>query len=211
MTTIKDVEVHAQAEITPILKQLQLLPDGYVCSIRLRSKARKKKQSASLDKNWHPETDSIEITFERAPERATPVNNVTAKLPEFAAPPAAFASPEVDLVKALDRAESRPGYKFVSLKWFRDTALKSEGFAWAVDDATRKSVLGDAIDNKLVLTSSVPNPGSPYPTTAIRLNRLMPQVRRIFGVEDGDVGMSNFKPLPIRGESLSSTVLRDRR
>jgi hypothetical protein len=38
-----------------------------------------------------------------------------------------------NLVRALDRAEGRPGYEFVALKWFRDTALVHEGLSWAAD------------------------------------------------------------------------------
>ena len=81
-----------------------------------------------------------------------------------------------DLVRALDRAESRPGYGFVSLKWFRDGVLTA--FDWAQPDATRQNVLREAIEKRLVLTSKAPNPKSPeFPVTAIRLNRLLPEIR----------------------------------
>lgn len=209
MKTIKDVEEQVRAELSPLLEQFELLPPGYVCSVRLHGESRKKRQSALLEKNWHPDTDSIEISFERAAR--SPQDR-----PRQAAPPspppnatAAVSGALADLLRALDRAESRPGYSFVALKWFRDTALLSEGFAWSSSDSVRKSLLTEAIDNKLVLTSQVVNPKSPYPTTAIRLNRLMPQVQAILGVEEQN--LPGFSPLPIRGENLSATVLRDRR
>jgi hypothetical protein len=210
MKTIKDVEEQFQTEICAALKKLDLLPEGYQYSVRLHGESRKKKQTALLEKNWHPDTDSVNITFERTPESA----HVESRKAE-AAPPAAVAIatapslPLDDLVRALDRAESRPGYKFVALKWFRDTALPSEGLSWASNDTARRAVLAEAIDNKLVLTNSVPNPNSPYPTTAVRLNRLMPQVRTILGIESRNV--PDFVPVPIRGENLSATVARDRR
>jgi len=118
--------------------------------------------------------------------------------------------PLSDLIRALDRAESRPGYEFVALKWFRDTVLPAEGFPWASDHSARQTVLRDAIDKRLILTSKMPNPRSPqFPVTAIRLNRLVPEITGILGSPEGAV--SDFEPVPIRGESLSATVLRDRR
>ena len=89
-------------------------------------------------------------------------------------------------------------------------ALLSEGFSWAGTDSARKSVLSDAINRRLVLTNPVPNPKSPqFPVTAIRLNRLMPEVKTILG--NGGETMPDFHPVQIRGENLSATILRDRR
>lgn len=115
-----------------------------------------------------------------------------------------------DLLRALDRAEGRPGYEFVSLKWFRDAALVREGFSWAADEFTRHDVLREAIDRRWILTSKVANPRPPhFPVTAIRVNRQMPEVNAALGNRTGN--SPAFRPIPIRGESLSATVLRDRR
>jgi hypothetical protein len=57
--------------------------------------------------------------------------------------------------------------------------------------------------------SKVPNPKSPqFPVTAIRLNRLLPEIQAILGEQVAD---SDFRPVDIRGEQLSATVLRERR
>ncbi len=215
MKTINDIEARLEGEVSGPLKQVGLLPEGYRCRVRIRGKKRDKKRTASFEKNWSPDTDSIAIKFERnteqpsqAPElraqpaRTVPSNQVVASRP-------VTADPVSDLIRALDRAESRPGYTFVALKWFRDTALLSEGFPWAsTESATR--VLRDAIVQRLVLTSKVPNPRSPqFPVTAIRLNRLMPQVKAALGGPED--GLSDFQPVSIRGGDLSATVLRDRR
>src|SRR6266487_4523775 len=128
---------------------------------------------------------------------------------DAAQPGPVATDPLSDLVRELDRVESRPGYAFVALKWFRDTVLP-ERFPWARDHSARQTVLRDAIDKRLILTSKMPNPRSPqFPVTAIRLNRLVPEVRGILGSPEGAV--SDFEPVPIRGENLSATVLRDRR
>jgi hypothetical protein len=214
MRTIKEVEAQMEEKVSEALKELDVLPNGYSCRIRIRGESRKKKQSASFEKSWSPDKDSIQITFEAKSEQlqasSQPIGGVPAAAPVNPAPKSVSAtSPVSDLIKALDRAESRPGYSFVSLKWFRDVALPPAGFAWASADSI-KDVLGEAIEQRLILTSKVPNPRSPqFPVTAIRLNRLMPKVQDILGTRDE--GLRDFQPVPIRGEDLSMTVLNERR
>lgn len=211
MTTIADVQEQLQHKLQEPLKELKLLTHGFSAHVRLYAKSRKKKRTISFDGNWHPETDTIEIRFE--PEKEQPVKPKLRQAERLVNP---SLSPNIspkaitDLIHALDHAESRPGFNFVALKWFRDTVLASGGFAWANTETSRKSILSDAIERRLVLTSTVPNPKSPqFPVTAIRLNRLMPEVIAALGAREG--GLPEFRPVPIRGESLSSTVLRDRR
>jgi hypothetical protein len=218
---MKIQEVEHQLEQDPkvreILRELGFLRDGYTFSVRLQGESRHKRRTSVFEKYWEPETDSICIRFEPLPQESKVVPkpvaaSATAALSEPVAKKsaAATAGPISDLVQALDRAESRPGYSFVALKWFRDTALLSEGFSWAATDSVRKNVLSDAINRRLVLTNPVPNPKSPqFPVTAIRLNRLMPDVKAILGIRDDNV--PSFHPVQIRGENLSATILRDRR
>lgn len=214
MSTNKEVEAQVENKVSEVLRELHVLPNSYSCRARIRGGSRKKRQSAAFEKSWSPDRDSIEITFGPNLEQAHASSHPTAN-----ARPAADSNPGPksgsvtdlvsDLIKALDRAESQPGFDFVSLKWFRNAALPSEGLAWASADSIRE-VLRDAIDKRLILTSKVPNPKSPqFPVTAIRLNRLMPEVKAILGTRDE--GLPDFQPVPIRGESLSATVLRERR
>ncbi|HEV2418000.1 MAG TPA: hypothetical protein VGX94_09355 [Terriglobia bacterium] len=239
MKTIEDIEKQLEKKVFGALKELDLLPAGYQPEVRLHGKSKDKKRTASFEKNWHPDTDCINIRFQGTPEqprvdthpeeRGTEIRRYPREGPEQGVPAdptspgAATASPNdsatpgpfvtdrlCDLIRALDRAESRPGYEFVALKWFRDTALPAEGFSWASDASTKQAILRDAIDRRLILTSRMPNPRSPqFPVTAIRLNRLMPGVKATLG--GADDGASGFQPVPIRGENLSVTVLRDRR
>jgi hypothetical protein len=213
LRTIRDVEVQVEEKVRGPLRELGILPEGHQCSVRLHGETRDKRRTASFENNWSPDTDSIHITFERTSEQPQAgrqplaLGSATA-LPSRAVPPS--DDPLSDLIRALDRTESRPGYDFVALKWFRDTALPSEGFSWATTDSARQNILRDAIDRRLILTSKVPNPKSPqFPVTAIRLNRLMPEVSAILGRPHD--GVPDFQPVSIRGEKLSSTVLRDRR
>jgi hypothetical protein len=238
--TIKDIEGRAEKseKLYEALKELGLLPDGYRPSVRLHGKSRDKRRTASFDKNWSPESDSISIGFRPATGPLEPDTESAGRSREIhdsreartpgaaterveRTPATASAghatqsgshpmSPLSDLIRALHHAESRPGYEFVALKWFRDSALPAEGFPWAIDDSARQIILRDAIDKRLILTSKMPNPRSPqFPVTAIRLNRLMSEVKAILGNPDDNV--SDFQPVSIRGESLSQTVLRDRR
>jgi len=109
----------------------------------------------------------------------------------------------------LNLAEHRPGFDFVSLKWFRDAALPAGGYEWAKSDSTRHQVLSDAIARRLILTNKVPNPKDPsFPVTAIRVNRQMPEVMKIIG--EAWYADSDFHPVEIRGEPLSATIIRER-
>jgi hypothetical protein len=117
-------------------------------------------------------------------------------------------SPLEDLIRSLDRAESKPGYNFVALKWFRDVVLP--GVRPDMSAEERNLVLRDAIEKRLVLTSKVSNPKSPeFPVTALRLNRSLPETQAILGIPD--TALSEFQPVAIRGEALSTTILRERR
>jgi hypothetical protein len=216
MKTIEQVQSQLEQKLYQALRELDLLPEGFRHCVRFHGKTRDKRRTADFEKNWSPETDSIHIRFEAAQAISEHLPEPLAK--PIVAPPAnsptqgnlTAADPLSDLIRALDHAESRPGYDFVSLKWFRDAALPSAGLSWATSDATRQNVLRSAIDKRLILTSKVPNPKSPqFPVTAIRLNRLMPEVKSILGSRDDSV--PDFHPVEIRGENLSATVLRERR
>jgi len=208
MTTNADVELELTREIFEVLRKLKILSDEYQCEVHLHRGNRKKRRDAEFATNWEPDTDSIRIAF-------SPMEV------ELEIATAAAASPKAtnlmtaenrlaDLVRALDRAEGRPGYEFVSLKWFRDTALVHEGHSWASDEFARHDLLREAIDRRWILTSKVANPRPPnFPVTAIRLNRQMPEVNAALGTRTGSSPV--FRPVTIRGESLSETVLRDRR
>ena len=216
--TIEEVESRLEQGLanlrSPEHKDLEpLVPKGFRVRVSLVDKrGRKKRKNASAD-NWSPESGEVWITFE--PE----IQSTTAEHDKKPDPSggqsketksAAKSDPLADLVRSLDHAEARPGYDFVALKWFRDVVLPAEGFDWTQSETTRQSVLRDAIEKRLVLTSKVPNPKSPqFPVTAIRLNRLLPEIQVMLGT--GSVPTSEFEPVEIRGESLSATVLRERR
>lgn len=211
MKTYKDIEKQVAEEIYAPLRKLGLLPEGYRCTVKLQGKKNRKRRTASFSKkNWSPDTNSIYISFKpisEEPEAET--QGVKENTPAQRFPRLPDTSPISDLVRALDQAESRPGYKFVALKWFRDVAVPSAGFSWTSEESIRQ-ILADAIDRRLILISKVPNPKSPqFPVTAIRLNRLMPEVAAILGIQETSV--RDFQPVAIRGESLSATVLSDRR
>lgn len=209
MTTNSNVELELAQQIPELLRKLEILPTGYQCEVQFQRRNRKKRRDAEFEGNWHPDTDSIRISFSRIEEEIEPLTSTV----EASLSPANSACAEErlsDLARALDRAEGRPGYEFISLKWFRDTALVRERFSWALDEVARHDVLREAIDRRWLLTSKVANPRPPhFPVTAIRLNRQMPEVNAALGTRTG--GPPAFHPITLRGEALSATVLRDRR
>jgi hypothetical protein len=202
-------------EYKPLETLLQpLIPKGYRVHVSLVDKknGRKKRKNASAD-NWSPDLGEVRVNFE--PDATNPDISVAAQESELSAESPARSSDTVasdsisDLVHALERVESRPGYQFVALKWFRDVALAGESFGWVQSDSARQGILREAIERRLILMSKVPNPKSPqFPVTAIRLNRLLPEIQAILGEQVAD---SDFRPVDIRGEQLSATVLRERR
>lgn len=209
MATNADIELELRQKVPEFLRQLGILPHGYQCEVHLHRGNRKKRRDAEFEGNWDPDTDSVRISFSPQEEEI----ETTAGKAASSSQPTNSKSAEVqfsDLLRALDRAERRPGYEFVSLKWFRDTALAHEGFAWAADELARHNVLREAIDKRWILTSKVQNPRPPhFPVTAIRLNRQMPEVNAALGTPAS--GPPALGPVRIRGEPLSATVLHDRR
>jgi hypothetical protein len=211
--TIEEVESRLEQGLaklrSPEYKSLEtllrpLVPKGYRVHVSLVDKknGRKKRKNASAD-NWSPDLGEVRVHFE-----ADGTNPESAVSPTRAGD-ATASDPILDLVRALDRVEARPGYQFVALKWFRDVALAGESFAWAQSVSARQDVLREAIERRLILISKIPNPKSPqFPVTAIRLNRLLPETQAILG---GAVADSDFRPVEIRGEKLSATVLHERR
>jgi len=207
MKTNAEIEQELARHLSTLLRGLGVLSNGYQPEVHLHRGNRKKRQDAEFEDNWDPDTDSVRISF-------SPVEEDAESIAEAASGSTANAGGTdarlADLLRVLDRAENRPGYEFVSLKWFRDTALTQEGLPWAADPLAREETLREAIDKRWLLTSKVANPRPPhYPVTAIRLNRRAPDVIGILGVLGG--GTRSFRPMPIRGESLSATILRDRR
>ncbi len=211
MPSNADIEFRITPGITDLLRKEGMLPDDYECEVHLHRGGRKKRRNAAFEQNWDPDTDYLRIEFlpaEQKPEGSRPSSATDLSGDLANAGPA--ANPLWDLLRALDRAEGRPGYEFVSLKWFRDTALTFEGFDWAGSENARHDMLREAIERRWILTSKVANPRSPrFPTTAIRLNRQMPEVSAALGRHPGS--LPALRPVTIRGESLSATVMRDRR
>jgi hypothetical protein len=147
--------------------------------------------------------------------RSSPVNgNVE---PTSSTSPNANESRETEdriqqLVVTLASAERDQRWfkSFVALTTFRDKYLPSQGYEWAQAPGERQSLLAHAIERGLIHTSRVANPKSPeHPVTAIRLNRTDPAVQ--CALKSANVQPSPFAPVPIRGEPLSDTVIRERR
>ena len=110
-----------------------------------------------------------------------------------------------ELLEALSEVER--SRDFVGLKWFRDQYLRGRGFDWASEPRSSGSLLRRATEQRLILTSQVPNPNNPlHPVTAIRINRRHPR----FQTETARRG-SAFTPISIRGGAIADTVLGDRR
>jgi hypothetical protein len=219
---IEEVEAKLQCALSSQLHSLlsPLVPDGYEPHFHFYDKSGKKKRKDAAAENWSPASGQIQIWFYPAEESRAPETGENGP----AVPPSGPlqhvacagtgpgpADPTSDLIRVLSLAERRPGFEFVSLKWFRDSALPAGGYQWAKSDQNRQDVLRDAIAKRLILTSKVANPKDPqFPVTAIRVNRSIPEVQKILGAAT-DLEDSDFHPVEIRGEPLSETIIRERR
>jgi hypothetical protein len=159
-----------------------LAPPGYQAIVELCGEnGRSKRRNASAE-TWSPKEDEVRIYFERNDEAGAPRQVRAPRASAEAAydpedddqPSMVPADLEVrvkELCAALAEAE-RGGHAFIALKWFRDSFLPRKTFRWNQHPESRQSVLAEAIQRGVVLTSKIANPKTPaYPTTTIRLNR----------------------------------------
>ena len=195
------------------------IPAGYRPQVKLKDAHGRKKRSDASAENWSPETDQIVIQFEpsSSEELASDHNPEPLPSPHPAVP---YAKPahggvwvhpgEEEVLRALDRAESKPGWTFVPLKKFRDEILPLEECPSLRTDVEREHMLRSAIEKRLIVVGKVANPKAPqFPVTTVRVNRLLPEVIAALGT--GTAPGLDFRPIEIAGEPLSATVLRERR
>jgi hypothetical protein len=203
----------AQKLVNPlrnILTELRFtVPGQYKLRVSLLDSNGRKKRSSASAENWSPASGRIEIRFEPVLEE----QKVAAPgAPDSTDRKSGPESLEARLLRALDHAESTPGWSFVALKKFRDEILSSEPFApgeFQPTDVHWQEAIRSAIEKRLILTAKVQNPKSPqFPVTSIRLNRMMPEVQEVLGLPKRNL---DFHPLHIKGEPLSATILRERR
>lgn len=191
-----------------------LAPPGYQAIVELCTESgRSKRRNANADA-WSPEEDEIRIYFERvgsdeSAPRASRSSARAAAEPMFdderessdPVVPADLDARVKELCGALAEAE-RGGHAFIALKWFRDSFLPRKSFRWNQNPESRQTVLAEAIQRGVVLTSKIANPKTPaYPTTTIRLNRAEA------GIPEE---AQRFHPIAIHGENLVEAIEEER-
>src|SRR6516164_6623855 len=190
-----------------------LAPPGYQAIVELCSEnGRSKRRNANAD-DWSPEEDKVRIYFERVDDgepaprpvrNSRPVHEHRADVEDNAQEtlvPADLDARVKELSAALAEAE-RGGHAFIALKWFRDSFLPRKAFRWNQNPESRQSVLAEAIQRGVVLTSKIANPKTPaYPTTTIRLNRAEA------GIPEE---AQRFHPVSIQGEPLAAIIEEER-
>jgi len=192
-----------------------LCPPGYQAIVELCSENGRSKRRTALADNWSPEEDEIRIYFERTEDAMVaprPVRSIAKVASAQAASgeeddsqlsllPADMDARIHELCLALAEAE-RGGHAFIALKWFRDSFLPRKTYRWNQNPETRQTILAEAIQRGVVMTSKIANPKTPaYPTTTIRLNRAEA------GIADD---AQRFHPVPLQGEPIADTVEADR-
>jgi hypothetical protein len=198
-----------------LARALQFLaPPGYQAIVELCGEnGRSKRRNASAD-TWSPEDDEVRIYFERSDDgdvAPRPIRAPRAVVShsydddyddsQEAVIPADLDVRVKELCAALAEAE-RGGHAFIALKWFRDSFLPRKAFRWNQHPESRQSVLAEAIQRGVVITSKIANPKTPaYPTTTIRLNRAEA------GIPEE---AQRFHPVAVHGESIAEAIEEER-
>jgi len=190
-----------------------LAPAGYSAIVELCGENGRSKRRNSTADAWSPEEDELRIYFERS-DGSEPAPR-PARAPRIMAEPAieedddsqeSLLPADLDarvkeLCSALAEAE-RGGHAFIALKWFRDSFLPRKSYRWNQHPESRQTVLAEAIQRGVVLTSKIANPKTPaYPTTTIRLNRAEA------GIPEE---AQRFHPVAVQGEPVAVTMEEDR-
>jgi hypothetical protein len=191
-----------------------LAPPGYQAIVELCSEnGRSKRRNASAEA-WSPEEDEVRIYFERIGD-SEPAPRPTRTAPRAVADsvfdeeedgqealiPADLDARVKELCAALAEAE-RGGHAFIALKWFRDSFLPRKAFRWNQHPESRQTVLAEAIQRGVVITSKIANPKTPaYPTTTIRLNRAEA------GIPEE---AQRFHPVAMHGDSIAEAIEEER-
>jgi hypothetical protein len=189
-----------------------LAPPGYQAIVELCSESGRSKRRNASAESWSPEEDEIRIYFERADGEEAPARPARTSVPahevqyeddegEDVFTPVDMDARVKELCGALAEAE-RGGHAFIALKWFRDSFLPRKSFRWNQSPELRQSVLAEAIQRGVVLTSKIANPKTPaYPTTTIRLNRAEA------GIPEE---AHRFHPVAVQGEALTAVLEEER-
>jgi hypothetical protein len=187
-----------------------LAPPGYQAIVELCSENGRSKRRNAMADTWSPEEDEVRIYFERVSEGDAPARVRAQRAPmpreeeedlDEPVMPADMDARVKELCSALAEAE-RGGHAFIALKWFRDSFLPRKAYRWNQHPESRQSVLAEAIQRGVVLTSKIANPKTPaYPTTTIRLNRAEAGIAE---------ETQRFHPVSVQGESLALAIDEDR-
>ena len=153
------------------------LPENYQVRVSMLGANGRKKKGNAAATNWSPESGRIEIRFESAPQEdkrlspkvsAISANTAPAQPHRLSASVSAvdsYVQPAVaELLRALDRAESKPGWNFVPLKKFRDEILPLEPRELCPSlrtDVEQRHILEAAIEKRLVIVGKVQNIKAP--------------------------------------------------
>jgi hypothetical protein len=188
-----------------------LTPEGFVPVVQLEEEGRKKRNNAAAS-NWNPESGEIVIYFERIADSTQAASEVgttqsgtevISSIQANDAPSNNYVSAEEvrQCCEALAEAE-KAGKLFVALSLFRDTVLPKCAFVWTRSPQSRRRVLDHAIATRAIVTGKAHNPKAPdRPTTTVNVNRNSEMSRTL---------PPRFNPVPVRGEPVSTTIMRER-
>ncbi len=189
-------QLSSEGRLPPEIDALKYLapPEELAAKVSMRhvENDRQIKSSASSG-SWVPGACGVWVEYTIIPDSTPTLEQVEPK--------------ERALVFELDAAERTPRRNFVAWTWFRDKYLTAP--RWKYGKGETQKCIQSLVERSWIESKKVENPTNPaFPTATLSLNRQHPDVRRL--LEIGGAA-ARFAPVPIKGEALSESIVRDRR
>ncbi len=226
--------------LTPLSQQVFdavsiLFPAGYHPVVELQQEdGRRKRRTASADKNWSPETDKIQISFSKAPpsrrlavrkeDTARPVQGATGlpvtqtlpvvarrTMPQDAARPAGGGGMRVETAESTESMESDLCSALEEVERQNRAFIALKWFRDDVLPATGFNWVAGPEQRQAVLASAIAKglivtSRVPNPRSAFPTTAIRLNRMPVAGQDGGQ----RYSPVRIQGDPLSSTILRDR-
>ena len=213
MATIEDARKALAEALAPILAANLPQAEGYQIRLEIIENGRKTLGFVSCE-DWKAASGEIRIKFGpvAAPGRhAFPgATGGAAEYDESGDREYVYTEQDYsDLARALHDVEKACKPAPVPLEHFLDSCLPALDCDWCKWRGGRVNAVRRGIEDGIIFPSWMPDPDSPESwVKGLRLNNSHPFVVKV--LYGANRGLDDFKPMEIRGEPLSETIIRNR-
>ncbi len=214
MATVEDARKALAEALGPILAANLPQTEGYQIRLEILENGRKKLGFVSCE-DWKAEIGEIHIKFTPAPARGQgafldAIGGGDAEDDESGTQGYVYTEQDYsDLVRALHDVETVCKPDPVPLRHFLDSCLPMLDCDWCKWHGGRVNAVRRGIEDGIIFPSWMPDPDNPEALVkGLRLDNYHPFVLKVLYGDGRSRG--DFKPVEIRGEPLSQTVIEGR-